>query len=94
MAQYLSIASVIVAILALYRNYKGDNKEDAGILAMVVTKLETIKDDTKEIKSDMKDVRADIDRINEENAINKAEIKSCIKRIDYLQGLILDKTKE
>lgn len=88
MSQVLPILSFIVAAFALYRNLKGDTKQDAGQLTTLIVKLESISEDTKEIKGDIKDVKADMDKMKEKLTINEASVKSAHKRIDYLQGII------
>lgn len=89
MSQVLPILSFIVAAFALYRNLKGDTKQDIGQLTTLIVKLETIGDDVKEVKNDMKDVKSDIDKMKERVTITEASVKSAHKRIDYLQGLII-----
>ena len=93
-AQLLSIISVLIAAAALYRNIKGDTKQDAGQLTTLIVKLETIGDDTKEIKNDIKDVKADMDRMKEKLTLNEASVKSAHKRIDYLQEVICHERKK
>ncbi len=91
LTQLLSIISCVVAVLALYRNFKGDTKTDVGQLTTLIVKLEAIGEDTKEIKSDIKDVKADMDKMKEKLTLTEASVKSAHKRIDYLQGLVLPK---
>lgn len=86
----LGVLSAVIAFFALYRNLKGDTKQDAGQLTTVIVKLENISDDVREVKSDIKDVKSDMDRIKERVTLNEASTKSAHKRIDYLQGMIVD----
>lgn len=85
----ISLISIGIAAIALYRNVKGDTKADAGQLTTMIFKLEKISEDTKEIKSDMKEIKADMDKTKERLTLNEASVKSAHKRIDYLQGLLL-----
>lgn len=94
LTQLLSVASVLVAIVALYRNVKGDTKADAGQLTTLIVKLEAINDDTKEIKNDIKDVKADMDKMKEKLTLNEASVKSAHKRIDYLQETLCGSHKK
>lgn len=94
LTQLLSVASVLVAVVALYRNIKGDTKQDAGQLTTLIVKTEAIKDDTKEIKGDIKDVKADMDKMKEKLTINEASVKSAHKRIDYLQEIVCHEHKK
>lgn len=93
LTQLLAIISCIVAALALYRNVKGDTKQDAGQLTTLIVKLESINDDTKEIKGDIKDVKSDMDKMKEKLTLTEASVKSAHKRIDYLQGLVIHEHK-
>jgi peptidoglycan hydrolase CwlO-like protein len=90
----ISVISALIASLALYRNLKGDTKQDAGQLTQVIVKLENISDDVREMKNDIKDVKNDVDRMKERVALNEASVKSAHKRIDYLMGHNDAKTKE
>lgn len=92
--QLLSVASCLIALAAFYRNVKGDTKHDAGQLTTLIVKLENIQDDTKEIKGDIKDVKSDVDRMKERITLNEASIKSAHKRIDYLQGIKHENSKD
>lgn len=94
LSQLLSIASALVAVVALYRNVKGDTKQDAGQLTTLIVKSEAIKDDTKEIKSDIKDVKVDMDKMKEKITITEASVKSAHKRIDYLQEIVCNEHKK
>lgn len=94
LAQVLPILSIIIAAFALYRNVKGDTKQDVGQLTTLIVKLESIGDDVKEVKNDIKDVKVDIDKMKEKITLAEASIKSAHKRIDYLQGLVIHEKVE
>lgn len=85
----ISALSLLIAAFALYRNIKGDTRQDAGQLTTLIVKLEAINDDTKEIKGDIKDVKSDMDKMKEKLTLTEASAKSAHKRIDYLQGLVI-----
>ena len=94
LAQVLPILSIIIAAFALYRNVKGDTKQDVGQLTTLIVKLESIGDDVKEVKNDIKDVKVDIDKMKEKITLAEASVKSAHKRIDYLQGLVIHEKAE
>lgn len=93
-APLISVISCIIAGFALYRNLKGDTKQDAGQLTTVIVKLETITEDLREMKRDIKDVKSDMDKMKERITLNEASTKSAHQRIDYLQGLVNGKKNE
>lgn len=94
LTQLLSVASALIAAFALYRNIKGDTKQDAGQLTTLIVKLESIGEDTKEIKADIKDVKTDMDKMKEKLTLNEASVKSAHKRIDYLQEIVCHERKK
>lgn len=85
-SQILSICSVLIAFVALYRNVKGDTKNDAGQMMEVIIKLETINENVKEIKTDMKDVKADMEKVKERLVKVEQSTKSAHHRLDTMQG--------
>lgn len=87
----ISICSCIVALLALWRNFHIDTKNDAGQLMEIIVKLETINENVKEVKSDMKDVKSDMDRVKERLIISEESTKAAHKRIDALEHLLSKK---
>ena len=78
----LPYISMLIAAVALWRNIKGDTKQDAGEMTTVIVKLETINENLREIKADIKDVKSDIDRLKERLVIVEQSTKSAHKRID------------
>ena len=86
----LAVLSAVFAGIAWFRNTKSDTKQDAGQLTTVIVKLENISDDVREVKADMKDVKSDMDKMKERITLNEASTKSAHKRIDYLQGMIVE----
>lgn len=86
LSQVLSLCSVIIAFLALYRNTKLDTKDNAGQMMEVIIKLESISDGVKEIKSEIKDVKTDVEKMKERITIVEQSTKSAHKRIDGLHN--------
>lgn len=86
LAQVVSVMSLLIAALALYRNVKGDTKTDAGQMMEVIVKLETINENVKEVKSDMKDVKAEVEKMKERIIVVEQSAKSAHKRIDALHN--------
>lgn len=84
LSQILPILSMLIAAFALYRNLKGDTKQDAGQMMEVIVKLETINENVKEVKADMKDVKSDVEKMKERLIVVEQSAKSAHKRIDKL----------
>ena len=82
--EVLPFISMLIAAIALWRNFKGDTKQDAGEMTTVIVKLETISENVKEIKADIKDVKTDIDKLKERLVVVEQSTKSAHKRIDSL----------
>lgn len=92
LSQVLSICSVVIAFLALYRNTKADTKNDAGQLMEVIVKLETISENVKEIKLDIKDVKADMEKVKERLVKVEQSTKSAHHRLDTIEGKTYEET--
>ena len=86
LTQILPVLSMLIAAFALYRNLKGDTKNDAGQMMEVIVKLETINENVKEVKADMKDVKFDVDKMKERLIVVEQSVKSAHKRIDSLHS--------
>lgn len=84
--QLVSILSLLIAAVALARNFKLDTKSDQTELTTVIVKLENINDNIKEVKIDMKDIISDIDKVKERLTAVEASAKSAHKRIDGLHN--------
>ncbi len=84
LSQMLPVLSIAIAAFALYRNLKGDTKQDAGQMMEVIVKLETINENVKEVKADMKDVKSDVERMKERLITVEQSAKAAHKRIDTL----------
>jgi septal ring factor EnvC (AmiA/AmiB activator) len=94
MSHLVTIISCIVAVVALFRKYKNDNKTDVGEITTVIVKVEDIREDTKDIKKEMKEVKTEVNSMKEKIALTEASVKSAHKRIDYLSTLISPQTPE
>ena len=84
--QLISILSLLIAAIALARNFKLDTKSDQTELTTVIVKLETINDNIKEVKIDMRDAKTDMDKVKERLTAVEASVKSAHKRIDGLHN--------
>lgn len=93
-ALLISVCSLAFAmyqgIANLKRNKATDDRKEASEMTTVIVKLESIGKDTGEIKNDMKDVKQDV-RKNTEQIIRIDEsLKSAWKRINLLEGKVVD----
>ena len=84
LTQILPFASLLIAAVALFRNLKGDTKQDAGQMMEIIVKLENINEGVKDIKSEVKDIRTDMDKTKERLVVVEQSLKSAHKRIDTL----------
>ena len=84
--QLMSILSLLIAAIALARNFKLDTKSDQTVLTTVIVKLEAINDNIKEVKIDMRDAKTDMDKVKERVTAVEASVKSAHKRIDGLHN--------
>ena len=84
--QLISILSLLIAAIALARNFKLDTKSDQTVLTTVIVKLEAINDNIKEVKIDMRDAKTDMDKVKERVTAVEASVKSAHKRIDGLHN--------
>lgn len=82
--QIVPILAILISALALGRSLKGDVKGDAGQMAAVIIKLDTIDGNVKEIKAEVKDMKSDNERTKERVTILEQSVKSAHRRIDGL----------
>ena len=80
----LPYIACIISAIALFRNFRGDAKADAGEMTTVIVKLETINENVKEVKADIKDVKNDMERLKERIVIVEQSVNSAHKRIDNI----------
>lgn len=86
LSNVLPILSLLIAALALGRNWKSDTKQDQSSLTTVIVKLEAINDTVKEIRIEMRDLKADIDSIRERVVAVEQSVKSAHKRLDDISS--------
>ena len=85
-----TIVSLLIAATALWRNLKGDTKNDGAQISEVLVKIELMSSDIKEIKADfkaeVKGLKTDLENVKERLTIVEQSTKSAHKRIDGLHG--------
>ena len=83
-----TIASLLIAAIALWRNVKGDQKGEGAQTQAVLTKMELIQSDLKEIKAEfkteLKDLRDNFNDMKERLIKVEQKASSAHKRIDEL----------
>lgn len=84
LSDFMPYVSILIAALALVRNFRGDAKNDAGQMTTVIIKLETIIDNVKDLKVETKDIKYDLEKMKERITIVEQSAKSAHKRIDTL----------
>lgn len=87
-SQGMTVLALLISAAALFRNLKGDNRSEGAQISALLTKVELIQSDLKEIKSDFKaevrGLRTDLESIKERVTIVEQSTKSAHKRIDGL----------
>ncbi len=81
----MTVIALLISAAALWRNLRGDTKQDQSEMTTVIVKLETINENVKEVKTDIKDVKADMERMKERLTVVEQSVKSAHKRIDDVQ---------
>ena len=83
-----TILSLLIAALALWRNVKGDQKGEGAQAQAILTKMELVQSDLKEIKADfkaeVKGLKTDFDQMKERLIKVEQKASSAHKRIDEL----------
>lgn len=83
-----TIFSLIIAALALWRNLKGDSKNDGAQISEILVKMELVQSDLKEIKADfkaeIKAIKSDFENIKDRLTVVEQSLKSAHKRIDEI----------
>ena len=86
--EWLTVASLIIATIALWRNLKADNKNDGAQISEILVKMEIMGSDLKEIKSDfkaeVKTIKADQEALKDRVLVLEQSTKSAHKRLDAL----------
>ena len=83
-----TVLSLLIAALALWRNVKGDQKGEGAQIQAILTKMELMQSDLKEIKADfkaeLKGLKTDFDQMKERLIRVEQKASSVHKRIDEL----------
>lgn len=83
-----TILSLIIAAAALWRNLKGDSKNDGAQISEILVKMELVQSDLKEIKADfkaeIKGLKADFENMKDRITVVEQSLKSAHKRIDEM----------
>lgn len=89
-SQGMTILALLISAAALFRNLKGDNKGEGAVTATILTKVELVQSDIKEIKADFKAetkaLRAEQSALRERITVVEQSAKSAHKRIDNLHN--------
>ena len=84
-----TIISLIIAAAALWRNLRGDSKNDGAQISEILVKMELVQSDLKEIKADFKSeikgLKAEVESLKDRVTIVEQSTKSAHKRIDGLK---------
>ena len=87
-SELLPVLALIISAAALWRNVKGDSKNDGAQISEVLVKMELVQSDLKEIKADFKSeikgLKADMESLKDRVTIVEQSAKSAHKRIDGL----------
>lgn len=75
-------------IYNMKRSNSADAKEDSSQLTTVIVKLENISTGITEIKAELNSVKQDMKEDHDSLIKVDASVKSCWKRVEYLEGLI------
>lgn len=91
MSAVSSLGSLIVAAAALLTsiivNFRKSNKDDFSQIAMMLTKLDMIQDDIKDMKNNLSDMRQDIQDNHDRVLKIEMSLETAWKRIDELRGV-------
>ena len=83
-----TILSLIIAAAALWRNLKGDSKNDGAQISEILVKMALVQSDLKEIKADfkteIKGLKADFENMKDRITVVEQSLKSAHKRIDEM----------
>lgn len=90
----MTVLSLLIAAAALFRNVKGDSKNDGAQISEILVKMELVQSDLKEIKADfkaeVKGLRADIEILKERVVTVEQSTKSAHRRIDGLHDHVAE----
>lgn len=87
---FATVASLLIAAIALWRNLKGDTKSEGAQVSEILVKMELVQSDLKEIKADFKaeirTLKTDIEALKERMVTVEQSTKSAHKRIDVIHN--------
>lgn len=81
----ISVITVCLTIYGVSRNFKKDAEADAGQIAIIVTKLDTIQSMLNELEADVNTTKEDIRDLDRRLIAVEASAKQAHKRIDDLR---------
>lgn len=84
--EYLSLAAVVISLLALLMNSRKDTRTDAAAAAKMDAKLDSISNGVENIRMDVRLVREKVDDHSERLARVEARAASNTHRLDALDG--------
>jgi len=84
--EYLSLAAVVISLLALLMNSRKDTRTDAAAAAKMDAKLDSISNGVENIRMDVRLVREKVDDHSERLARVEARAASNTHRLDVLDG--------
>lgn len=86
----IPVVSLIIALLALLRNMRGDSKAEGAKVSEILVKMVLVQDDLKEIKAEFKaelrTIKEDVGELKERLVIVEQSCKSAHKRIDMMHN--------
>lgn len=89
-SELLPVLALLVSAAALWRNVKGDSKNDGAQISEILVKMELVQSDLKEIKSDfkaeIKGLRSEMEGLKDRIIVIEQSAKSAHKRIDGLHN--------
>jgi septal ring factor EnvC (AmiA/AmiB activator) len=87
-AELLPVLALLISAAALWRNIKGDSKNDGAQISEILVKMELVQSDLKEIKADfkaeIKGLKADFENMKDRITVVEQSLKSAHKRIDEM----------
>ena len=82
----VSIAAVVISLLALWLNSKKESKSDAAALARIDTSLTSLNNGVQDIRVDLRTMQNDISSHSERLAKVEARAESNTHRLDKIEG--------
>ena len=82
----VSIAAVVISLLALWLNSRKESKSDAAALARIDTSLTSLNNGVQDIRVDLRTMQNDISSHSERLAKVEARAESNTHRLDKIEG--------